>query len=212
MLTLTNIQLNLAHPEVQRDLADCHNMHRRTMRLFQHVNNTRDINEVLYVIDRIGAQWQLDIQALAYADVTSLPAGYALPPVRQRDDCDEQLAQLQPAGVYRFRLTANVTKKSIHIAKRVSLTERAEQIDWLDRKAESAGFTINPADLSITPEPMIMGIHPNGTLRYDAVRFAGTLTVVDAALVRQTVIGGIGAAKSYGCGLLRIGAVVHLPT
>ena len=59
---------------------------------------------------------------------------------------------------------------------------------------------------------MIMGIHPNGTLRYDAVRFAGTLTVVDAALVRQTVIGGIGAAKSYGCGLLRIGAAVHLPT
>lgn len=212
MLTLTSIQLNLAHPEVQRDLADCHNMHRRTMRLFQHVNNTRDINEVLYVIDRIGTQWQLEIQALAYADVTSLPAGYALPPIRQRDDLDTQVAQLQTGGVYRFRLTANVTKKSIHIAKRVSLTDRAEQIDWLVRKAETAGFTVNPADLSITPEPMIMGTHPNGTLRYDAVRFAGTLTVTDAVLVGQTMVSGIGAAKSYGCGLLRIGAAVQLPT
>ncbi len=212
MLTLTSIQLNLAHPEVQRDLADCHNMHRRTMRLFQHVNNTRDINEVLYVIDRIGTQWQLEIQALAYADVTSLPAGYALPPIRQRDDLDAQVAQIQTGGVYRFRLTANVTKKSIHIARRVSLTEQADQIEWLVRKAETAGFTVNPADLSITPEPMIMGTHPNGTLRYDAVRFAGTLTVTDAVLVGQTMISGIGAAKSYSCGLLRIGAAVHLPT
>lgn len=212
MLTLTSIQLNLAHPEVQRDLVDCHNMHRRSMRLFQHVNNTRDINEVLYVIDRIGTQWQLEIQALAYADVTSLPAGYALPPIRQRDDLDAQVAQIQTGGVYRFRLTANVTKKSIHIARRVSLTEQADQIEWLVRKAETAGFTVNLADLSITPEPMIMGTHPNGTLRYDAVRFAGTLTVTDAVLVGQTMISGIGAAKSYGCGLLRIGAAVQLPT
>ena len=209
MLTLTSIQLNLAHPEVQRDLADCHNMHRRTMRLFQHVNNTRDTNEVLYVIDRIGTQWQLEIQALAYADVTSLPAGYALPPIRQRDDLDAQIEQLQPGGVYRFRLTANVTKKSIHIARRVSLTERADQIEWLVRKAETAGFTVHQSDLSITPEPMIMGIHPKGTLRYDAVRFAGTLTVTDSALLRQTVVSGIGAAKAYGCGMLRIGAAVQ---
>ena len=212
MLTLTSIQLNLAHPEVQRDLADCHNMHRRTMRLFQHVNNTRDTNEVLYVIDRIGTQWQLEIQALAYADVTSLPAGYALPPIRQRDDLDAQIEQLQPGGVYRFRLTANVTKKSIHIARRVSLTERADQIEWLVRKAETAGFTVHQSDLSITPEPMIMGIHPKGTLRYDVVRFAGTLTVTDSALLRQTVVSGIGAAKAYGCGMLRIGAAVQLPT
>jgi len=212
MLTLTSIQLNLAHPEVQRDLADCHNMHRRTMRLFQHVNNTRDTNEVLYVIDRIGTQWQLEIQALAYADVTSLPAGYALPPIRQRDDLDAQIEQLQPGGVYRFRLTANVTKKSIHIARRVSLTERADQIEWLVRKAETAGFTVHQSDLSITPEPMIMGTHPNGTLRYDAVRFAGTLTVTDAVLVGQTMVSGIGAAKSYGCGLLRIGVAVQMPT
>jgi hypothetical protein len=59
---------------------------------------------------------------------------------------------------------------------------------------------------------MIMGTHPNGTLRYDAVRFAGTFTVTDAVLVGQTMISGIGAAKSYGCGLLRIGAAVQLPT
>jgi CRISPR system Cascade subunit CasE len=166
----------------------------------------------LYAIDRIGAQWQLEIQALAYADVTSLPAGYALPPIRQRDDLDAQLAQLQTQAVYRFRLTANVTKKSIHIARRVSLTDRADQIDWLVRKAETAGFTVNQSDLSITPEPLIMGTHPNGTLRYDAVRFAGTLTVTDSALVRQTVVSGIGAAKAYGCGLLRIGAAVHPST
>ena len=209
MLTLTSIQLNLAHPEVQRDLADCHNMHRRTMRLFQHVNNTRDTNEILYVIDRIGTKWQLEIQALAYADVTSLPAGYALPPIRQRDDLDAQMEQLQSGEVYRFRLTANVTKKSIHIARRVSLTERADQIDWLIRKAETAGFTVNQTDLSITPEPMIMGTHPNGTLRYDAVRFAGTLTVNDAEKIRQAVVSGIGAAKAYGCGLLRIGTAVQ---
>lgn len=204
MLTQTTIQLNLAHPEVQRDLADCHGMHRRTMRLFRHVNNPRDVNEVLYRIDRYEAQWYLVVQSTAHADVTTLPPGYAVPPIRQRDDVADQIGRLAVGAQCEFETVVHMTKKSIHTARRVTLHEPAEQRAWLERRATNAGMTYDEATLAILPEPPIRGRHPNGLLTYNAVRVTGVLTVVDPAMLLHAITTGIGAGKAYGCGLLTL--------
>jgi hypothetical protein len=54
-VTQTVIPLNLASPDVQRDLLDCQSMHRRVMSLYYHFNAERNINKILYRIDRNGA-------------------------------------------------------------------------------------------------------------------------------------------------------------
>jgi hypothetical protein len=90
-LTQVRLKLNLAHAEVQRDMTDCQSMHRRVMHLFQYVNAPRDVNDILYRIDRDGADWWVTIQSTAYADATMLPAGCAMPPIRTRDDVWERL-------------------------------------------------------------------------------------------------------------------------
>lgn len=209
LLTSTTIHLNLAHAEVQRDLKDCQGMHRRIMRLFQHVNATRDTNDVLYRIDRNGAEWLLTIQSTAYADVTALPAGYALPPIRQRDDLWQRYAALHVGQQLPFVVVANIVKRDNVLRAMRTIYDAAEQHAWLVRKGLQHGFVVDMTAqalvaLTIERDPPVTGIHPNGQLSYDAFRIRGSLTVSDPSLLMQALVTGIGKAKAYGFGLMSV--------
>lgn len=212
MLTHTTIQLNLAHPEVQRDLADCQGMHRRVMRLFRHVNATRTVNDVLYRIDRDETVWRLLIQSTAYADVTMLPPGYALPPIRQRDDALERLQALVVGQQLPFVLLANIVKRDFALHRTRTIYDGEEQREWMRRKAHQHGFGIDESPTALLPltietEPTVKGVHPRGALAYDAFRISGVLTVVEPALLIDAVQHGIGKAKAYGFGLLSMATI-----
>lgn len=115
---------------------------------------------------------------------------------------------------YRFSLLANATHKPIrdkdgnYIAdakkrKRRAIIKREELIAWLQRKAESAGFTVNPDSLRTIPRGREF-FHKDGVSHgaHTAVEFQGELTVTDPARFRATVATGIGSAKAFGFGLL----------
>lgn len=208
-LSQARLRLNLAHPEVQRDLQDCQGMHRRVMRLFQHVNATRDTNEILYRIDRQGVDWWMTIQSTADADITALPAGYALPPIRQRDDVWVHLQQVVTGQQFPFVLVANIVKRDFHERRTRTVYDPAEQRDWLRRKGAQHGFRVDEdtralLPLEISTDPQVNGLHKNGKLSYDAFRISGSLTVVDPSLLANAVATGIGKAKAYGFGLLTL--------
>lgn len=209
LLTHTSLLLNLAHAEVQRDLKDCQGMHRRIMRLFQHVNNTRDANEILYRIDRRGVDWELLIQSTAYADLTTLPVGYALPPIRQRDDVWARYCTIQAGQQFPFVLVANIVKRDNALRTMRTIYDAAEQQAWLVRKGQQHGFAVDASAQALVPlvierDPPVVGVHPNGNLSYDAFRISGSLTVTDATALLQTLVSGIGKAKAYGFGLLSL--------
>jgi len=114
---------------------------------------------------------------------------------------------------YRFSLLANPTKK-LRVdnadgsrkknGRRVPIVQREELVAWMQRKAEAAGFSVNPDSLRTVPRGREFfhkaGAH--GTLT--AVEFQGELTVLDAAQFRSTVASGIGSAKAFGFGLLAL--------
>lgn len=113
---------------------------------------------------------------------------------------------------YRFSLLANPTKK-LRVdnadgtrkknGRRVPVTQRAELIAWLQRKATAGGFTINADSLRTIPRGREF-FHKDGTAHgtHTAVEFQGELTVTDPAQLRATVAVGIGSAKAFGFGLL----------
>lgn len=128
----------------------------------------------------------------------------------------------------RFRLAANPTKKIATIKKeeRQNCTEeelkekigrhgkrvpvRDDQLfDWLARKAERSGFSINRDSTAVQTSYIYMKkSHENDGSRLRSVRYEGILEVIDADNFRNTLLRGIGSGKAFGFGLLSV-APVH---
>jgi CRISPR system Cascade subunit CasE len=117
-------------------------------------------------------------------------------------------------GRYRFSLLDNPTKKlRVDLpdgtrkknGRRVPLSDRAELVAWMQRKAESGGFRVDADRLRTIPrgrEYFHKDRVSHGT--HAAVDFQGELTVVDQTRFRAAVATGIGSAKAFGFGLLVI--------
>ena len=209
----TVITLNLAHPEVQRDLLDCQAMHRRVMHLFHHVNAERNINKILYRIDRNGAVWTLLVQSIHHADISVLPPEYAVAPIKQIDTLWQKFQVIPVKKQLLFALVAFPAKKidiNTKNSVRVGLDTDELQQQWLIEKIRAAGCQVvlddsAPLSLDLHAEPLMVGNRAaSGVIRFVPTRFTGTLVVDDPDLFAQVLVDGIGPEKAYGCGLMTL--------
>lgn len=209
----TIITLNLAHHEVQRDLLDCQVLHRRVMSLFHHVNAERNVNKILYRIDRSGAVWTLLIQSIHHADVSVLPPDYAATDVKQIDSIWKKLQAIPIKKQLLFALVAFPAKKVDINAKnsvRVGFDTDEAQQQWLIEKLQDAGCRVvldehAPLSFDHQAEPLVVGNRSgSGVIRFVPIRFTGTLVVDDPTLFAHIVVNGIGPEKAYGCGLMTL--------
>lgn len=113
---------------------------------------------------------------------------------------------------FRFRLLA---KPSFRIGKkgdadkgvRVTIAEPDNQMQWLRRKGEEHGFTIERCLLTerVWHDTKMKERLPNGNPKpLCAVQFDGILSVTDREKLIQAVVNGIGPQKAYGFGLLSL--------
>ena len=117
---------------------------------------------------------------------------------------------------YRFSLLANPTKK-LRVdnldgtrkknGRRTPIVNREELTTWLQRKAKSGGFSVDPASMRTLPRGREFFHKPGAHGTHNAVEFQGELVVHDAAQFRATVATGIGSAKAFGFGLLTIAPI-----
>ena len=73
---------------------------------------------------------------------------------------------------------------------------------WLQARCERLGIALESESLRIEGYEQHRGKH--GALRFSTVDFSGSLRVVDGDALRQTLYGGVGHAKAFGCGLLLV--------
>jgi len=94
-------------------------------------------------------------------------------------------------------------------AERAAARERAIReagASWLARKGEAAGFSIDPDRLHIDRyERVRIPREEARAVIFSSLTFQGVLTVDNPARFLGSVLGGFGAAKAYGCGLMLIG-------
>ncbi len=113
----------------------------------------------------------------------------------------------------RFRLVANPTKKvdtkssadgKRNNGRRVPLP--ADQFnEWLVRRSEKSGFTVNQDSLVAQRGFVYVNKKPQDKGQsLVSVRYEGTLQVADYERFHQTLIQGIGPAKAFGFGLLSV--------
>ncbi|MCF8305605.1 MAG: type I-E CRISPR-associated protein Cas6/Cse3/CasE [Ignavibacteriales bacterium] len=110
-----------------------------------------------------------------------------------------------------FRLRANPTKRESASRKRKGINDEVQLIQWLERKAEGAGFEI--VTLEIRKEKLASSKIKDGALQHKAhlhsVLFQGELKVNNPILIADAISNGIGSGKGLGFGLLSVAAVAE---
>lgn len=116
----------------------------------------------------------------------------------------------------RFRLVANPTRKIDTKSGPDGRRRNGRRVpvptdclfDWLARKAEQLGFSVeNSPEESTTVQPGYICANktPAGDgHRLYSVRYEGILNVTDPVRFQKTIIRGIGSGKAYGFGLLSV--------
>lgn len=229
---LSRLLLNPRNRNVQKDLANCQDLHRTILRAFPQVPKTskdegaRSQFGILYRLETNNHTGLVSVlvqsQALPnWQELNSL-SGYLL------EDDNIQNPACKPIGeLYQklkvgtrlvFRLRANPTRKTTveTKSKRVELYKEADQIAWLQRKATQGGFRLlslklakDLANLQVQPMAKDTGWRKqedksSQKLTFGAVIFQGELEIINLEAFQQTLINGIGSGKSYGFGLLSI--------
>jgi CRISPR system Cascade subunit CasE len=114
---------------------------------------------------------------------------------------------------YAFQLCANPTKKVTKErsdgsltknGRRVPLGKSEELVEWIKRKGEQGGFTVEEASLRTFSRGREYFEKDGRPGLHSAVEFQGVLTVTDPAKFHETFTRGIGSAKAFGFGLLVI--------
>ncbi|MCY4112652.1 MAG: type I-E CRISPR-associated protein Cas6/Cse3/CasE [Chloroflexi bacterium] len=225
---LSRLALDPRDRGVRRDLADVYQMHRTIMSAFPQVEEPGQARTRLAVLYRVDADRRtgrvvLLVQSKLKPDWDCLPAGYLADGVGELSNPATKSvaaawAALRAGQTLRFRLRANPTKKidtksgpdgRRRHGRRVDLRTEAQQIDWLARRAERAGFGLLPV-LSDSDVPAVrVGageklLGKGRRLTLVGVRFEGLLQIEDLDRFRRALEEGIGPGKAFGCGLMSV--------
>lgn len=216
---LSRLILNSECREVRRDAHVPYEMHRTIMRAFP--DRLEDSQErVLFRLEAEpadGGGLFLLVQSWTWPDWAALletrQPDYLLPLALCPSRVDRNPAvmrfdpQFRTGQVLAFRLLANPTTK-IDGKRRGRYTDGL-QLEWLDRKAEGAGFRVVSAHIS--GKGMAFSRIPDEgkthRARFFGVQFDGILQVTEPERLAETVRRGIGSGKGFGFGLLSLARV-----
>jgi CRISPR system Cascade subunit CasE len=204
---LSRLILNLRSRRVRQEVANPYEMHRSVMRAFP--DSLAEEERVLFRLEshpRTGAlallvqsflepgwSWLAEPGARGY--LVAVPGN---PAVKQFE------LPIIRGQALAFRLRANPTVK--RDGKRLGLYREEEQLAWLQRKAQDAGFQVLAARTS-QKEAVGGTIHRDEEthrLRLLGVQFDGMLRVTVPERLREAVCRGIGSGKGLGFGLLSL--------
>lgn len=221
---LARLKLNPRSHQARRDWADCQQLHRTLMSCFEDVEAAAARAELQVLFRREMSDTGQPVVLLQSAVAPlfhKLPALYVLAGEAAARSLDPLFQRIQPGAPFRFRLTANPSRKietgrdsDKPNGRRVALRGGAA-VEWLQRKAAQHGFELTAVTASTdvsqviaSPTLKLTGFKRDGSrehrLSVEAVTFDGALTVKDANLIQTALRCGIGPAKAYGCGLLSL--------
>lgn len=179
---------------------------------------------VLWRIDRTDNNMHLYVVSPHRPDFTHVveQAGWPTTSAWATRDYRDLLDELAVGQRWHFRLTANPVRRAMD-RDRNDPTERGKsvgldstgQLHWLQRKAADHGFELGQVlsgdgkepDVIITDRRSVTFQRRTHTVALSTATFEGTLEVTDPHRLRAAMIGGIGRAKGYGCGLLTLAPV-----
>ncbi|HEY0636168.1 MAG TPA: type I-E CRISPR-associated protein Cas6/Cse3/CasE [Pseudonocardiaceae bacterium] len=112
---------------------------------------------------------------------------------------------LAPTPAQRRHLEGSPRPRGIRVPHRTA----AQQLDWFLTKAGTWGFEI-PAttaghpDVLLTARRRMAFRKPSGPVTIETATFEGRLRIADVDAAVSSLLGGVGPARAYGCGLITL--------
>jgi len=241
---LSRLTLNPRSRDVRRDLGNCHELHRTILKALPQVEDNeakaRERFGVLHRLENDQRQQKLTLLVQSYLKPawSRLPSDYLLLTDEENPACKpvhETYSRLGAGQCLTFRVRANPTRrvsgKNAQEAqwhgKRVEIRDEVQQIAWLQRKGQEAGFKLASVcinhrvpNVNLAPQGKLFGYRRNSQeisagpaydvsggnrrMSFGSVLFEGDLIVTDVEAFREALVKGIGSGKAYGFGLLSI--------
>ncbi len=202
MLFLTKIVARTGNPFVQRDLANCREMHRTIMSAFEPSadRGMRERLGILYRIEPKASQTVILLQSTVLPDLENIRGkfpGYV--EGHSTKDLSPLIARLEDGTRFRFLLLAN---PAVHLdGKLLPIKSPADAEKWMHDRADRGGFNIvamrSTKDLDWRPH--------GGDIVLNVVLFEGILSITNKTKFFWTLQTGIGHGKPFGLGLLSVG-------
>lgn len=211
---LTRFEVNRARRDTRRLLSSLQSAHAAVLAGFPSHDRASD-GRVLWRVDDTGKALLLYIVSPAPPDLTHLveQIGWPTRPTWDSRDYAPLLNSLTPGQRWGFRLTANPTHigrvSPSGVKRRFGHVTLDQQCRWLTERADRLGIriaanSIGADDLVLSNRIMHRFQRQGSTVTLNAATFDGTLEVVEPNALRAALIGGIGRAKAYGCGLMTL--------
>ena len=218
---LHRIHLDPRCREARRDLSDPYQLHSTLCRAFCEPDRKCPEGEFLWRLepetDPTGCP-RILVQSRTIPDWTRIGVQGWLAKTDPAVDLKDRLKldSLTVGQRFRFRLRANPCVK--RDGKRLGLLRLKEQEAWIERKAQSHGFSLpklasfdlsespqGRVDVRVSQEQMIGGKqHAGNGIRVFSVLYDGVLTVTEPEKFRGALQTGIGHGKVMGLGLLSV--------
>jgi len=181
--------------------------------------------EKSYNGERIRKLWRIDwlnencfllILGPEKCDYSHIVEQFGYPDIEKAEmkDYNSLLMRLEEGQIWQFRLTANPVRSSIKEkggktgrGKIFAHVTTEQQKQWLHSRADALGFNLNYDSYDIVHaewKKFSKGKDGKREVTLRTAMFEGTLTISDIELFKESLVKGIGRAKSYGCGLLTI--------
>ncbi len=209
-LYLSRLVLDPRSRRVQNEVATPYEMHRTVMAAF--ADGCRERGErVLYRLDPLRGEAALVLLVQSHAEpdwgfLRGEPGarGYLAEGWGENPAVKRFRPRFSAGQVLAFRLRANPTVR--RAGKRLGLYRDEEQLAWLKRKGEAAGFA--PLAVRVSCEDLVGGTMRRAgaehRLKLLSVRFDGHLRVSDPERLARAMEAGIGSGKGFGFGLLSL--------
>lgn len=207
---LSRVELNEYRRQTMRALSSPEIMHAAVMAAFP-VSPPMD-GRILWRIDRVGAALFLLIQSPGMPDLTHVVEQFGMPASGQSWDTVDygaHIEKMRTGAIVRFRLRANPTHSEKIEGARGKVHPHitsTQQMEWLIRRSDRCGFTLESEDGSLGAEIVqrekVRFQRQGGTVTISMATFEGVLRITDEVLFRTAMVEGIGRAKAYGCGLI----------
>lgn len=213
---LTRFEINPARRAARSVLASPQRLHAGVLAGFPESQAAPQEGRVLWRLDLGAHDAVLYVVSPEKPDLTHLVEEIGRPTYGwQTRDYGPFLDRLSPGDRWTFRLRANpvhnVPGPDGGRGRRHGHVTAAQQAAWFDRQAARRGFAV-PESASGAPDVLLAD---RRTLRFDrrgrtvtlaTVVVEGSLVVEDPALLRASLVDGIGPGKGYGCGLMTLAA------